>query len=169
MAMETLVVLGTFDPVHYGHLELISEATKYSNDVLVIPVMQNPSKEKPMFDFESRVKMLKDSLHKMEIWAEVSMLQASTNSQYTVDLLKTLDYRLGKYTIFTTNETFKDIINWKDGEHILNNYSIKSISTENFIFKQHATYVRELIEKHDFEKAKFCAPIFYQNYLQSNL
>lgn len=160
-------MLGTFDPVHYGHLELIQEATKYSNDVLVIPVMQNPSKEKPMFDFESRVKMLKDSLHKMEIWAEVSMLQAHTSSQYTVDLLKTLDYRIGKYTIFTTNETFKDIINWKDGEHILNSYSIKSISTENFIFKKHATYVRELIEKRDFEKAKFCAPIFYENYLRN--
>ena len=49
---------GTFDPVTYGHVDLIKRALTVS-DILIVAVAHSSDK-KPLFSVEERVKMLKE-------------------------------------------------------------------------------------------------------------
>ena len=51
---------GTFDPITYGHLDIINRATHIVNN-LVISVANNKHK-KPYFELSERISMIKDSI-----------------------------------------------------------------------------------------------------------
>jgi len=53
---------GTFDPITYGHLDVIDRAVEIFDEVIVA-VAHNSSKQ-PMFSTQERVKLLKDTLKK---------------------------------------------------------------------------------------------------------
>ena len=55
---------GTFDPLTYGHIDLIKRAQEVFSDVIVA-VAHNPSKE-PLFSLKERVGMLKQATAGME-------------------------------------------------------------------------------------------------------
>jgi pantetheine-phosphate adenylyltransferase len=55
---------GTFDPVTYGHIDLIKRATKIF-DKVIVAVADNPSKG-TLFSVEERVSMLKDAVKGMK-------------------------------------------------------------------------------------------------------
>ncbi len=59
--METRKVLypGSFDPITYGHMNIIDKAARFFGDV-VIAVMQNNSKSKGMFSLKERYEMIKE-------------------------------------------------------------------------------------------------------------
>jgi pantetheine-phosphate adenylyltransferase len=50
---------GTFDPVTYGHLDIIKRAQEIFGDVIVA-VAHNPQKN-PLFSLQERLKMLRDA------------------------------------------------------------------------------------------------------------
>lgn len=56
--MKTAVYPGTFDPVTYGHLDVILRASKLF-DRVIVGVLHNSSKS-PLFSVEERVKMLEE-------------------------------------------------------------------------------------------------------------
>ncbi|HAJ74285.1 MAG TPA: pantetheine-phosphate adenylyltransferase [Lachnospiraceae bacterium] len=56
--MKTAVYPGTFDPVTYGHLDIIERASKLFDEV-VIGVLNNCSKS-PLFSVDERVNILKN-------------------------------------------------------------------------------------------------------------
>ena len=60
----TALCPGTFDPVTYGHLDIVERAARLF-DRVVVAVVENPSKE-PMFSLEERRQMLKESLSHLE-------------------------------------------------------------------------------------------------------
>ena len=62
--MKKVIYPGTFDPVTYGHIDIVKRAVDLF-DKVVITVAINPSK-KPLFTTEERVEMLKDSLKEFE-------------------------------------------------------------------------------------------------------
>ena len=51
---------GTFDPLHNGHLEIISTAAGLFETV-VVAAMRNPSKAQPFFDREERMSLIVES------------------------------------------------------------------------------------------------------------
>ncbi len=55
---------GTFDPVTFGHIDIIVRASHIVNK-LIISVAENKHK-KPYFRMDERIQMIKDSLIKME-------------------------------------------------------------------------------------------------------
>lgn len=55
--MKTAVYPGTFDPVTYGHLDVILRASKLF-DCVIVGVLHNSSKS-PLFSVEERVNMIK--------------------------------------------------------------------------------------------------------------
>jgi len=60
---------GSFDPVTYGHLDLVARGLKVF-DRLVIAAVANPSKD-PLFSLEERVEMLKEATaHLKEVTVE---------------------------------------------------------------------------------------------------
>jgi len=62
---HTGIYPGTFDPVTYGHLDIIQRATRIV-DILIVAVAANDGKN-PSFDLDSRIEMLKDEVSKIDI------------------------------------------------------------------------------------------------------
>lgn len=54
---------GTFDPITFGHLDVIQRASELF-DVVIVAVLENASK-KPLFTKEERVEMIKNSIQGM--------------------------------------------------------------------------------------------------------
>ena len=57
--MKRAVYPGSFDPVTYGHLDVIKRASEIF-DVLIVSVLNNKEKT-PLFSVEERVKILKEA------------------------------------------------------------------------------------------------------------
>ena len=62
--MKKVIYPGTFDPVTYGHIDIVKRAVDLF-DKVVVTVAINPSKS-PLFTTEERVIMLKESLKEYE-------------------------------------------------------------------------------------------------------
>jgi pantetheine-phosphate adenylyltransferase len=62
--MKKVIYPGTFDPVTYGHIDIIKRAIDLFDSVAVT-VAINPSKE-PLFSVKERVSMLKEGLKDFE-------------------------------------------------------------------------------------------------------
>ena len=56
--MSRAIYPGSFDPVTYGHLDIIRRASKIFDEVIV-GILNNPEKS-PLFSVEERVKMLEE-------------------------------------------------------------------------------------------------------------
>ena len=56
--MSAIIYPGSFDPVTYGHIDIIKRASK-NYDKVYVSVLDN-NKKSPLFTVEERVKMLKD-------------------------------------------------------------------------------------------------------------
>lgn len=58
--MTTAIYPGSFDPVTYGHIDIINRAAKLF-DKVIVGVFHNPDKS-PLFSIEQRVSFLRDSV-----------------------------------------------------------------------------------------------------------
>ena len=56
--MSTAIYPGSFDPVTYGHIDIITRASRIF-DHIIVAVLNNPSKS-PLFTVEERVTMLRE-------------------------------------------------------------------------------------------------------------
>ncbi len=64
--MEIIIFGGSFDPVHYGHLEIIEKAKSLFADkkIFIIPTFQNPLKNKTLAPPSLRLKWIEDIFKK---------------------------------------------------------------------------------------------------------
>lgn len=58
--MRSAVYPGSFDPITYGHVDIIERASRIF-DKLIVAVVTNPSK-KPLFSMEERIEMIRESV-----------------------------------------------------------------------------------------------------------
>jgi len=78
--LRIFVYPGSFDPVTYGHLDIIDRAEKIC-DKLIVAVLENRSKT-PVFTVEERVSFLKDVLE------DRADIEIATFSGLLVDFMK---------------------------------------------------------------------------------
>ena len=78
--MVKAVYPGSFDPVTYGHLDIIERASKVV-DELIVAVLVNSGKN-PLFSMEERVEMLKEATR------EFSNVRIETFQGLTVDFAR---------------------------------------------------------------------------------
>ncbi len=78
--MRIFVYPGSFDPVTYGHLDIIDRAAKIC-DKLIVAVLMNRSKT-PVFSIEERVSFLEDVL------ADRPDIEIATFSSLLVDFMR---------------------------------------------------------------------------------
>ncbi len=57
--MTRVLYPGSFDPIHYGHLEIIETISGLFDEVVVAP-MRNPQKGEGMFGLDEREQMIKE-------------------------------------------------------------------------------------------------------------
>jgi pantetheine-phosphate adenylyltransferase len=79
--VRTALCPGSYDPIHNGHLEVIEPATKLFERV-VVAVIRNPGKTKPMFSLEERKEMVLESTTQFDNVEVVAM------TKLTVDVAK---------------------------------------------------------------------------------
>jgi pantetheine-phosphate adenylyltransferase len=82
--MRVVVYPGSFDPVTYGHLDIIRRAARLC-DRLVVGVLANPRKE-PLFTANERTAMLRESI--AETNPEVTTVTVETFRGLTVDFAR---------------------------------------------------------------------------------
>jgi pantetheine-phosphate adenylyltransferase len=58
--MKIAIYPGTFDPITYGHIDIIERASRLFDEI-IITVANNPSK-KPLFSAKERVSLIKQSI-----------------------------------------------------------------------------------------------------------
>ncbi|MCQ2518562.1 MAG: pantetheine-phosphate adenylyltransferase [Lachnospiraceae bacterium] len=78
--MKTAIYPGSFDPVTYGHIDIIKRAAGLF-DKIIVAVLDNPSKS-PLFSVDERVTMLK------EVTAEITNVEVDSFSGLLIDYAK---------------------------------------------------------------------------------
>ena len=84
--MKIAVYPGSFDPVTYGHLDIINRASKMFDEVIVA-VMCNSAKT-PLFSLDERVKMLQESVK------DLSNVKIESFSGLLIDCCKSADIHI---------------------------------------------------------------------------
>ena len=84
--MVRAIYPGSFDPVTYGHLDVIKRASKIV-DELIVGVLNNKSKT-PLFSVENRVKMLDDAV------SDLPNVKVMSFEGLLVDFAKKVDAQL---------------------------------------------------------------------------
>ena len=84
--MKIAVYPGSFDPVTFGHLDIIKRASKMFDEVIVA-VMCNSAKT-PLFSLDERVKMLQESVK------DLSNVKIESFSGLLIDYCKSADIHI---------------------------------------------------------------------------
>ena len=84
--MKITVYPGSFDPVTFGHLDIINRASKMFDEVIVA-VMCNSAKT-PLFSLDERVKMLQESVK------DLSNVKIESFSGLLIDYCKSADIHI---------------------------------------------------------------------------
>lgn len=84
--MIKAVYPGSFDPVTYGHLDIIKRASKVVDEVIVA-ILKNNSKN-PLFSLEERVRMLEDTTE------EFPNVKIQTFDGLTVDFARSVEAKV---------------------------------------------------------------------------
>lgn len=79
--MTRVLYPGSFDPIHYGHLEIIETAAQLFDET-VVAAMVNPQKGDTMFDLNEREQMIKD------VCAHLPNVSVAMFSSLVVDLAR---------------------------------------------------------------------------------
>ena len=140
--MKIALYLGSFNPFHNGHLEVVDTAfNDFKMDkVVIVPTMQNPWKKEKVLDFIKRVYIIQSYFPEEWIvknygfysWREdpspieVSEIEKELIPPYysyaTLHALKN-KYCNDEIFVLVGSDTMKDIPNWMNGEAIIQDYN----------------------------------------------
>lgn len=146
--MRVGLFLGSFDPIHIGHISVISSVlnAEFVDKIIVIPAWHNPFKEHSPASFMKRWLMCYQSLKDIPN-VQCSQIESTLHDRLQIDRIptyKVLDvYRNdpslknGEVYIITTSETFSEISSWENGDEILksNNFVIIKVEGHDIDWK----------------------------------
>ena len=129
--MKIAIYLGSFNPFHNGHLEVVKTAlNNFKMDkIVIVPSMQNPWKKEKALNIDSRIVIIEKSLLN-NFWIELYRLEISDiekelippyYSYATLHALKN-KYCNDEIFILVGEDTMKDIPNWMHGGKIIEDY-----------------------------------------------
>lgn len=130
--MKTCIYPGSFDPITYGHIDIIERASKIT-DKLIVAVLNNHDKQS-LFSVEERLEMIKDSVkgfNNVEVESFEGLLvdyAKSKDSRLIIRGLRAVtDFEYELQMAQTNRELYKDL----DTVFLLTNlkYSYVSSST----------------------------------------
>jgi nicotinate-nucleotide adenylyltransferase len=160
--MKIALYLGSFNPFHNGHLEVIKTALKdfKMNGVIIVPTMQNPWKEEKVLDIDKRIEIIKKSIliSKKDISIPglyqfyypkgigISSIEKELIPPYysyaTLHALKN-KYCNDEVFVLCGEDTIKDIPDWMNGEAIIQDYNFLIVDRPSNSIS--SSFIREML------------------------
>lgn len=166
--MKIALYLGSFNPFHNGHLEVVKTALNdFKMDrVIIVPTMQNPWKKEKVLDIDKRIdiicmSMLNEFSYKytedddyhflnkdIEKLVKVSCSKIEkelTPPYYSYATLHALKNKYCNDEIFVLcgEDTMKDIPNWMNGEAIIQDYDFLVVDRPAYSIS--SSSIREMV------------------------
>lgn len=154
------ILLGSFDPIHMGHLYMATSALNSGlvNEVVFVPSVQNPWK-KNSSGFRNRCIMVQLAIDELE-HCQLSCVDHRTSApHYTSNTLKLLkeQYPNDELCIIVGADVAPNIKNWYEGEWILENFQLITVSRPGYedtgivdipmTFDISSSYIRDLVKR----------------------
>lgn len=128
--MKIGIYLGSFNPIHNGHVEAIEAALTHGKckKVIVVPTMHNPWKKEQPLPIEERVYMIGLATKQFGGMVEVSSIELTLQPPYyscnTLDAIRR-EYPNDELAIIIGADTFNSIHLWHDfNERIQPHFSL---------------------------------------------
>ena len=121
---DDLVILGgTFDPIHYGHLRAVEEVRQALAiaQVMLIPAGHPPHRQSPWADAHHRLVMARIAVAHHPRFSVTSLEVERAGPSYTVDTLNTLRQQRPQAILAMVigMDAFLRFDTWRDWQHIL--------------------------------------------------
>ena len=134
--MKVGLLLGSFDPIHIGHVHMATEALNRDlvDQVWFVPTMHNPWKEHKPADFGMRCQMIKDTispLKKCSLCSIEAQLRPPYHSSKTLKAIKE-DFPGAEFSIIVGVDTAVTIPEWYDSGWILTNVDIITVARPGY-------------------------------------
>ena len=125
--MKVGFLLGTFDPIHMGHLYMITSAL---NDNLV-------DKDREATEFQHRCFMTQLAIDEIDNCTISSIDYYTPEPHYSYQTLQLLKeyYPNEELYLIVGADIVDNIANWKEGEWILENFKLIAVNRANSSFK----------------------------------
>lgn len=116
--MKIGFLLGSFDPIHIGHVQMINSVLNSGFDkVIVVPTVQNPWKDSKATDFAYRCQMIENAISHFGdkcCLSKDELLVDGTNYSYKVLSLLREKYKDNELFIIAGSDCVNDIPKWKN-------------------------------------------------------
>lgn len=114
---------GTFDPVHFGHIQLALSLFEQCglDEIFWVPAKINPLKPLSSTAGHHRLEMLRLALEGLPYFKVLDLELNREGPSYTIDTLKILqkEYPEASLRLILGDDTWKHFNKWKDPEEIL--------------------------------------------------
>ena len=133
------ILLGSFDPIHIGHIAMITEVLnkKLVDKVLIVPTRQNPWKPKST-DFDIRCKMIESIIiQNFDNSVCLSYIEETLEPPfYTYKTLQALKarYKDSELYLIGGSDTINSLYFWDHADWILSNIKLIGVIRNNVPF-----------------------------------
>ena len=172
--MKIALYLGSFNPFHNGHLEVIKTALNdFKMDrIIIVPTMQNPWKKEKVLDINKREEIIRKSIFNSNLVSKyipalqdfsikidekwiplkpkgilISLIEKFLiPPYYSYATLHALKNKYCNDEIFVLcgEDTIKDIPNWMNGEQIIKDYDFLVVDRPKNSIS--SSYIREILK-----------------------
>ena len=128
--MKIALYLGSFNPFHNGHLEVVKAALNdfKIDKVIIVPTMQNPWKKEKVLDIDKRYEIISDIIfsRRFDDRVKISLIEKKLIPPYysyaTLHALKN-KYCNDEVFVLCGEDTMEKIPDWMLGEQIIKDYN----------------------------------------------
>ena len=137
--MKIAVYVGSFNPVHKGHIKVVKKILKeYVDKVIIVPTMSYWNKNN-LISIKDRINMLK--LYETK---DIVIDNKNNNYEFTYQVLRNIqnEYKNDKIYLVIGDDLLKDFDKWKNVSEILkyNIIVIRRNDIEEYIYKKYENY-----------------------------
>lgn len=120
---------GTFDPIHFGHLNFALEALekRHLDQIWFCPTPLSPHKKgSPPIDIKHRAKMVSLAVEGEPRFKKIDTEEHSVQAPYTLDTLHTLkeEYPNKEFTLLLSEDLLQNFHTWRGAEQIVEEFEI---------------------------------------------
>ena len=137
--MKIAVYVGSFNPVHKGHIKVVKKILKeYVDKVIIVPTMSYWNKNN-LISIKDRINMLK--LYETK---DIVIDNKNNNYEFTYQVIRNIqnEYKNDKIYLVIGDDLLKDFDKWKNVSEILkyNIIVIRRNDIEESIYKKYENY-----------------------------